>query len=233
MRAELNDLIRAIVDTRFAIENVADCVIRDMRQGHDTKYRGHVWNREHLEAMEKVYLGIEAAWQYAKWLQFPEMESRQKDGFAALSRVMDVQEIFNEIRLTDSEFSVASPAAIGRSSGSDGKEIVMARTTVADLEKIVEELQEQLDQHIENLNNEIVALEERVDGIEESGDQRKKRGRQMSEEERKAAGERMQMGRAKKLGLDSIEQLHALKLRPGEKPTKAQIKKVKEEFPVS
>jgi hypothetical protein len=53
----------------------------------------------------------------------------------------------------------------------------------------------------------------------------------MTDEQRKAAGERLQMGRAKKLGLDSIEQLHALHLRPGQKPTKTQVTKVKKEFP--
>lgn len=57
-------------------------------------------------------------------------------------------------------------------------------------------------------------------------------GRTWTEEERKAAGERLQMGRATKLGLDSIEQLRALHLRPGEKPSKADIRRVKAKFPV-
>lgn len=104
----------------------------------------------------------------------------------------------------------------------------MARTTVAELEKVIEELQEQFENHVENLNGQIADLEARVDEMEGSADKRKSRGRQMTDEERKAAGERMQMGRAKKLGLDSVEQLRALKLRPGQQPTKKQIAEVKE-----
>jgi TolA-binding protein len=81
-----------------------------------------------------------------------------------------------------------------------------------------------------NLNDQIAELERRVDELESGANDRRKT-RSMTDEQRKAAGERLQMGRAKKLGLDSIEQLHALHLRPGQKPTKAQVTKVKKEFP--
>ena len=234
MRRELNELIRHIVNARFAVENVAHEVIQHLHKGESTTYRGHEWEMKHFQVMEKVHQGIEAAWHYSKWLQFPEMDSRLEDGFRALSQVMTLEEMILTGRLTFPDLSIASPAAIGRPVVDvNGKETVMARTTVADLEKVIEELQEQFENHVENLNGQIAELEQRVDEMEGSADQRKSRGRQMTDEERKAAGERMQMGRAKKLGLDSIEQLHALKLRPGQKPTKAQIKKVKEEFPAN
>ncbi|MGH8946566.1 MAG: hypothetical protein ACRDVL_10505 [Acidimicrobiia bacterium] len=105
--------------------------------------------------------------------------------------------------------------------------------TVAKLADQLEELREIVDNHVTNLNEQIVGLEQQIVEIEGSGDRRKARGRQMTDEQRKAAGERLQTGRANKLGLDSIEQLRALKLRPGQKPTKAMINRVKKEHPVS
>ncbi|MFZ0627568.1 MAG: hypothetical protein WAN34_13825, partial [Acidimicrobiia bacterium] len=80
MRNELNDLIRAIVDTRFAVQNVANTVIQDLRQGNRTTYRGHDWDRSHYEVMEIVHLAVEAAFSYAKWLQFPEAKFRLDEG---------------------------------------------------------------------------------------------------------------------------------------------------------
>lgn len=240
MRRELNDLIRVIVDTRFAVENIAIHAIQNLRQGEPITYRGHEWGREQFEVMEKVHQGVEAAWHYAKWLQFPEMESRLDDGFAALSQSVGAQTEMDKLRLTNSGSVVASLVALERPGQEDGKELEMAKETVAsltdkyaDLYDRVEEMAETVDNHVTNLNEQIAALEERIEEIEETGDRRKSRGREMTPEERKAAGERMQMGRATKLGLDSIEQLHALKLRPGQTPTKAEIKKVKEQFPVS
>lgn len=106
-----------------------------------------------------------------------------------------------------------------------------SKPTVASLAKQIDELQEQLNEINGQLNDQIGALESRVDALEDGGDQRKKRGRNMTPEQRKAAGERLQMARAKNLGLDSIEQLRALKLRPGAKPTKKQIAQVKKDFP--
>jgi hypothetical protein len=227
MRNELTELIRAIVSARFAVESVADTVIRDLRQGETTTYRGHKWGSEHHEAMERVHQGVEAAWQYAKWLQFPEVGVRLDHGFAALSRIMDVREI---VDLTNWDGSHSVPAAL-ESPGQDGKEPIMARATVADLEGVVQSLQETVDNHVETLNEQIAALEGRIDELEGGSDKRKTRI--MTPEARKAAGERMQMGRVRKLGLDSIEQLRALKLGPGKQPTKAEIKKIKELYPAS
>ncbi|KKK90086.1 hypothetical protein LCGC14_2726600 [marine sediment metagenome] len=103
--------------------------------------------------------------------------------------------------------------------------------TVAKLSGIVEGLVEALDTHVTNLNEQIAALEERLDTIEESGDKRKTRGRNMTPEQRQEAGRRLQQARADKLGLETIEQLHALHLAPGKTPTKKQIKAVLAEFP--
>ena len=97
--------------------------------------------------------------------------------------------------------------------------------------KTVAQLAAQVDEHVTNLNEQIAALEERLDAIEESGDKRKSRGRNMTPEQRQEAGRRLQQARADKLGLETIEQLHALHLRPGTKPTKAQVKAVIKEFP--
>lgn len=231
MRKELNGLIRSIVNTRFAVEDVALEAIQTLRKGYPITYRGHEWQQQHFEVMERVHQGVEAAWHYAKWLQFPEMQSRLEDGFEALSQVLEVEEIISTSRLTEFGFSIASPAAIGWSGGDDGKETVMARTTVAELEKVVEELQEQLDQHVENLNEQIAELEQRLDEVEESGDRRKSRGRQMTAEQRREVGIRLQQGRADKLGLETIQQLRELHLKPGEKPTKKEIAAVKKQFP--
>ncbi len=103
--------------------------------------------------------------------------------------------------------------------------------TVAKLAEVVETLSEVLDGHLTNLNEQMAALEERLDEIEESGDKRKTRGRNMTPEQRQEAGRRLQQARADKLGLETIEQLHALHLRPGTKPTKKQIAAVLKEFP--
>ena len=103
--------------------------------------------------------------------------------------------------------------------------------TVAKLSGIVEGLAEALDVHVTNLNEQIAALEERLDTIEESGDKRKTRGRNMTPEQRQEAGRRLQQARADKLGLETIEQLHALHLRPGTTPTKKQVAAVIKEFP--
>ena len=103
--------------------------------------------------------------------------------------------------------------------------------TVAKLNGIVEGLQEFVDAQITDLSDQISALEERMDSIEESGDKRKTRGRNMTPEQRAEAGRRLQQARADKLGLETIEQLHALHLAPGKTPTKKQIKAVLAEFP--
>ena len=111
--------------------------------------------------------------------------------------------------------------------------------TVAQIASTVDELKESINEAIGHLNDQIAELEERLDAIEENGvavrdeDGRKTRGRNMSDEDRKAVGERLQGARAKNLGLQSIEQLRALKLRPGQNPTKAQIAQVKKDFPVA
>lgn len=107
--------------------------------------------------------------------------------------------------------------------------------TVASVFKELQELQEAMDAHIENLNNQLGDLEKRLDELEAgstSVDRRKTRGRNMTDEQRAEAGRRLQQARADKLGLDTIEQLRALHLRPGAKPTKAQIARVRKEFPV-
>ncbi len=104
-------------------------------------------------------------------------------------------------------------------------------TTVASLAKVVEALEESLNDHVTNLNDAISAVEERIDAIEDSGDKRKRRGRNMTPEQRQEAGRRLQQARADKLGLETIEQLRELHLAPGNKPTKADIKRVLKEFP--
>jgi hypothetical protein len=50
----------------------------------------------------------------------------------------------------------------------------------------------------------------------------------MSAEERKAVGVRLQTARAAKMGL-TLDQLKALKIRPGQKPTAEQLAQVKGE----
>lgn len=107
--------------------------------------------------------------------------------------------------------------------------------TIASVQKALDELREYVDEMVGNLNDQFADIESRLDKIESAdpGDGRKRRGRQMSDEQRAEAGRRLQQARADKLGLDSIEQLRALRLRPGQKPTKAEIAKVKKDFPVA
>ena len=105
--------------------------------------------------------------------------------------------------------------------------------TVASLTIRVEELSDQLARAQEMLNSQLVDIEERMDKLESRAvDGRKVRGREMTEDQRREAGRRLQQARAEKLGMESIEQLHAVKLRPGTKPTKAQLQQVKKEYPV-
>lgn len=106
--------------------------------------------------------------------------------------------------------------------------------TVASLTKEIAELREFIAAQVTNLNDQMADIEERFDKIEAaepSGDRRATRGRRMTDEQKAEAGRRMQQARAEKLGLDTIEQLRALHLRPGTKPTKAQLEQVKKEFP--
>src|SRR5437773_8871424 len=53
-----------------------------------------------------------------------------------------------------------------------------------------------------------------------------KRASTMSDEQRKAVGIRLQTARAAKMGL-TLDQLKALKIRPGQKPTAEQLAQVK------
>lgn len=220
MRRELHDVIDRVVQTRYAIEYLAIYVIHELKSGRTPEYRGHKWEAAHFEAMEQAHQGIEAAWHYVKWLQTPEMKSRLIDGSAALTKALA------ENRLTDSEFSIASPIAIEK-----GEMMVKSngKPTMAWLTEELEELTKIVNDVNSKFVDQIAELGERINEIENNASQRKTRT--MTDEQRKAAGERLQMGRAKKLGLDSIEQLHALHLRPGQKPTKAQVTKVKKEFP--
>jgi hypothetical protein len=116
----------------------------------------------------------------------------------------------------------------------DGKETVKARMTVQEVAELITALGLEVEELEGRLSDQLAELEKCVDELESgSGDRRKVRSRNMTDEGRKAAGERMQMGRAKELGLASVGQLRARKLRPGEKPTKAQITKVKKEHPAA
>ncbi|HLF44252.1 MAG TPA: hypothetical protein VJA46_12125 [Acidimicrobiia bacterium] len=231
MRNELNDLIRAIVDTRFAVTNVANRVIQDLRQGYRTSYRDHTWGKEHYEAMEKVHLGVEAAWHYAKWLQIPEADFRLEEGSAALAGLLDDLEMFFGDRLTSPELSIASPAVIRHTEGAE----MASKHTVASLAEWIQDLSDRIDEAVGNLNDQLSELERGLDHAIESAESGQKDGRKkrtMTDEQRKEVGRRLQQARADKLGLQTIEQLHALKLRPGQQPTKAQITKVKKELPV-
>jgi hypothetical protein len=225
MRRELHDVIDRVVQTRFAIEYLAIHVIHELKAGRTPTYCGHKWEAAHFEAMEQAHQGIEAAWHYVKWLQTPEMKSRLIDGSEALIKAMA------ENRLTDSELSIASPNAIEK-----GEMMVKAdrngRPTMAWLTQELEEMNKVVNDVNSKFIDQIAELERRVDELESGANDRRK-ARTMTDEQRKAAGERLQMGRAKKLGLDSIEQLRALHLRPGQKPTKAQVTKVKKEFPAT
>ena len=100
---------------------------------------------------------------------------------------------------------------------------------VGEFQELVAELSNQLDRVQEAFNSQLVDIEERMDRLESSRamDGQKVRGREMTEDQRREVGRRLQQARAEKLGLESIEQLHALKLRPGTKPTKAQVQQVK------
>jgi hypothetical protein len=247
---DLNELIRHIVDCRFAVQNVANTVIQAAHKGESVSYRGHVWGKEHIEAMERVHLAVEAAFSYAKWLQWPEAKYRLDEGSAQLaglftdpkSSVPLLSAVAWESQLVTSEPQLDQRTPV-RSVGTDisvqrRKELIMA--TVAGLQKVIEDLQEEMqaqrawmEEQVSNLNDQLSELERGVDhAVEaaESKDGRKKRV--MSDEQRKEAGRRLQQARANKLGLQSIEQLHALKLRPGQQPTRAQITKVKKELPV-
>ena len=232
MRNELHDLIRAIVDTRFAVTNVANRVIQDLRQGNRTSYRDHTWGKEHYEAMEKVHMGVEAAWHYAKWRQIPEADFRLEEGSAALAGLLDDLEMFFGDRLTTPQLSIASPAVIRHREGA----VMASKHTVASLAEWIQDLSDKLDEAVGNLNDQVSELERGLDHAIESAENAesgsKKRGRNMTDEQRKEVGRRLQQARADKLGLQTIEQLHALKLRPGQQPTKAQITKVKKELPV-
>lgn len=111
----------------------------------------------------------------------------------------------------------------------------MAKDTIATLREAIDELREYIDEQVGHLNNQLADMEQAIENAtsEAVTDGRKRRGRQMTDEQRAEAGRRLQQARAEKLGLDSIEQLRALRLRPGTKPTKAQIAAVKKEFPVA
>jgi len=108
------------------------------------------------------------------------------------------------------------------------------KITLAEVAEMVTAIGLELEELEGRLNEQMAALETRLDAIEAqepSGDKRKSRGRNMTDEQRAEAGRRLQQARADKLGLDTIEQLRALHLRPGAQPTKAQITKVKKDFP--
>ena len=114
------------------------------------------------------------------------------------------------------------------------------RMTIAELTEVVDALIETVDGHVTSLNDQIAGLEEdvakmidRVDTVEGSGDKRKRRGRNMTDEQRKEVGRRLQQARADKLGLETIQQLKELHLRPGTQPTKAEVKRVLKEFPAA
>ena len=108
-----------------------------------------------------------------------------------------------------------------------------SKQTVQSLTEWVQDLSDRLDEQVGNLNDQLAGLEERLDKLEQAEPQDRRKKRHMTDEQRKEAGRRLQQARADKLGLESIEQLHALKLRPGQKPTPAQLKRVKKEDPAA
>ena len=106
---------------------------------------------------------------------------------------------------------------------------------VENLERVVVELSSQLERVQETLNSQLADIEDQVERLESGAvDRPKARGRrEWTEDQRREAGRRLQQARAEKLGLESIEQLHTLKLRPGVRPTKAQIQRVRRDHPVA
>jgi hypothetical protein len=102
---------------------------------------------------------------------------------------------------------------------------------VADVTAVFEVSEDQWNKFVARIH----ALEDRVEELETAEPvvtKAKKTGRVYTDEERKAAGLRLQTARAKKLGLESAEQMRSLHLRPGQVPTKAQILEAKKAHPV-
>ena len=63
-------------------------IIIDMRRGYAPTYRGHRWSQQHYAAVEGMALALDAAFDYAKWLQFPEVDSRLREA-QALQKQLD------------------------------------------------------------------------------------------------------------------------------------------------
>lgn len=64
-------------------------IINEMEAGYRPTYRGHEWGHQHFEAVAQAASAIQVAFDYLKWIQFPEVDSRlreAREGMAALPR---------------------------------------------------------------------------------------------------------------------------------------------------
>lgn len=87
IRPQFHEVLGYIVHARIGMDLLKAMVVSEMHAGHRPTYRGHDWSQQHFEAIERAAEAIEVAFDYLKWMQFPEVESRWNEaesGFKAL-----------------------------------------------------------------------------------------------------------------------------------------------------
>ena len=72
MRKELHEVLGHVAYARIAMDVLKLEVLREVQHGNYPTYRGHYWSKVQYDALQKASDDIESAFQYLKYLQFPE-----------------------------------------------------------------------------------------------------------------------------------------------------------------
>lgn len=89
VRPQFHEVMSHVVHARLSMDLLKTMILSEMQAGYRPTYRGHEWSHQHFEAVEKMAEAIQVAFDYAKWLQFPEANSRwaeAESGLEALTR---------------------------------------------------------------------------------------------------------------------------------------------------
>lgn len=79
IRPRLHEALGFAVQARLTMREMMLDIISEMQQGYRPTYRGHAWDQRHFQALENAALAIDVCFDFLKWLQFPEIDSRLRE----------------------------------------------------------------------------------------------------------------------------------------------------------
>ena len=87
IRPRLHEALGYVVQGRLAMDAMITDILLEMQGGYRPTHRGHPWGKPHFDALEGAQVALNCAFDYLKWLQFPEVDSRLREAQARLEQL--------------------------------------------------------------------------------------------------------------------------------------------------